>query len=766
MALDINQAIVTFILEARDRLEEFEQSLLYLDDHSLQNSSQEAQTQAVDAIFRAVHTVKGSAGLFGFTTIVELTHAAETLLDNMRRFNTPISSEILDHLLQGKDVIADLIDVIESNSEPEPSLLERSTQLIKRYEQDNLSYCHQTQSSVVSAKELQAEPSPIEKRTSDGLTKTLSQTLDWHISFYPYSNVLENGLDPLSVLSSLSQVGEIICLEMVPDQNINFTAFSPLCCYLGFEICLRSDASESEINDVFEFVAVDALINLIPPNSLLERYVSHLSDSDIIHGLEGGLELGSRANALITVGSLTLAELTLAMEAKRACLADKESQDTAQNSSSQASEPKTTTISLASRHQPEDATASTKHVANASLDLLHSQTLRVAANKLDHLIDLVGEMVITGARTNLLARNSGDENLIEAMSQLERLVESVRDSSLKLRMVPIGDTFNKFRRLVRDTSLELNKQVNLIIKGTDTELDKTFIERINEPLTHIVRNAIDHGFEDSERRLSIGKSEQGTLTLNSYHDAGSIVVEVQDDGQGLDIERIKRQAIARGLISEQSIISDEEVQMLLFEPGFSTKEEVTEISGRGVGLDVVKKNVESLRGVIEVESEAGVGTCIRFRLPLTLSIIDGFMFEVNNVCYVLPLETIVECLELHEVASEADIRHKDYIYLRGEILPFVRLRRLFGQQENRAHKLESLVIVQFGALKAGIVVDTLVGEFQTVVKPLGRIFEGIKCVSGATILGSGEVAVILDVSALIHSAIAEYEKAQQISITE
>ncbi|HLD65834.1 MAG TPA: chemotaxis protein CheA, partial [Pseudomonas sp.] len=382
----------------------------------------------------------------------------------------------------------------------------------------------------------------------------------------------------------------------------------------------------------------------------------------------------------------------------------------------------------------------------------HEQVfIKVEVGKLDQLINLVGELVIAGAAASLSLRQNDTAAMTEANEGVTILVERIRDASLSLRMVAIGEVFQRFPRVVRDISKELGKDIELLVTGADTELDKSMVEKLADPLMHIVRNAMDHGIEPSEARLACGKTARGALRLNAYHESGSIVIEVGDDGRGLDRQRILDKAIEKGLIQADQPLSDSEVFRLVFEPGFSTAAQVTNLSGRGVGMDVVRRNIEQLRGEVEVLSEFGQGTTVRIRLPLTLAIIDGFQVRVADETFVLPLDQVIECVDL----GEQEQRH-DLVNLRGEALPYVRLRELFGLEVRRGQR-ESLVVLQFGANRAGVVVDQLVGEFQAVIKPLGQIFAQNKVLSGSTILGDGSVALILDVPNLIQRASAAAE---------
>src|SRR5690606_21749092 len=360
--------------------------------------------------------------------------------------------------------------------------------------------------------------------------------------------------------------------------------------------------------------------------------------------------------------------------------------------------------------------------------------------------------VTTSAGVSLLAGRHQDSMLMESISDTARLVEDIRESAMRLRMVEIGETFNRFRRVVRDVAKELGKDIALEITGGDTELDKSVVERIGDPLTHLIRNAIDHGIETPAVRRAAGKPESGTLKLHAYHESGGIVIEVSDDGAGLDTKKILAKAIQKGLVSPEESLSHAAITQLIFEPGFSTADRISNISGRGVGMDVVKRNLEALRGSIAIDSQAGAGTTFRIRLPLTLAIVGGFLMGVGEANYVLPLEMVQECVELpRQLPSETG---RSYINLRGEVLPLLRVRDYFGVTGEAARR-ENVLVVRLGHRKIGLVVDELKGELQTVIKPLGPLFEQIKGVSGSTILGSGEVALMLDVAALLDD-IAEF----------
>jgi two-component system chemotaxis sensor kinase CheA len=500
----------------------------------------------------------------------------------------------------------------------------------------------------------------------------------------------------------------------------------PEVCYLGFEITLESSADKQAIEDIFAFVRDECRLAILPPNSKVADYL------DLIRNLpEDSLRLGE---ILVRVGALTADELAEGLRAQSAPVDEPEPEARQIGEilvAQQVVQPELVVAAVAKQAQ-----VSEKKAQDAKL-------IRVPADKLDHLINLVGELVIAGAATSLLAHTRRDGELIEASSLLTRLVEEIRDASLQLRTVQIGETFNRFHRLVRDACKDLGKDVQLVINGGETELDKSIVEKIGDPLMHLVRNSLDHGIEAPAVREAAGKAPQGTLFLNAFHDAGNIVIEVGDDGAGLNRNKILAKAIERGLVDAEAHLSDREVFDLIFAPGLSTADQVTNLSGRGVGMDVVRRNLQALRGTINVDSQSGQGTRLTLRLPLTLAIIDGFLVVSGNRSYVIPLDAVVECIERPESEHE-----RNYFNLRGQVLPAVCLREIFNLPGERPAR-ESVVVVQYAGQRAGIVVDRLAGELQAVIKPLGAIFRHLQGIGGSTILGSGEVALILDISALI-----------------
>ena len=633
--MNIDEALPTFFAESAELLREMETDLLAC-------TSAAPSADDVNRIFRSAHTLKGSAGLFGFDSIVEFVHEIEAFLDRVRLGKAVLDTKVASVLLECNDHVEKLLALASNgNTPPDPEMRANGIKLLKSLGAEP----HTAAASKTSATEGAAQPS-----TSGS----------WQISLRFSPDVLVAGMDPLGFLRYLNTFGSIKDLTIVDEALPPVAEFDAQKCYVGFEFFFETEAPREKIEGAFEFVRDDCTLKLTPPAPKAAAGVPTQTQQS-----------GSAANA--------------------------------------------------------------------------NQTIRVDSLKLDGLITRIGELITAVAGANLVARRSGSRDFEECMANVTSLVEEIREGSLQLRMVKIGGTFSRFKRVVHDVSRELGKEIELQISGEDTELDKTVVERIADPLTHLVRNAIDHGIEAADVRASRGKSAVGSIKLNAYHDSGTIVIEVSDDGGGLKREKILAKAIERGLIDGSAKPSDSELFNLIFEPGFSTADAVTNLSGRGVGMDVVKRNITALRGVVNIRSVEGAGTTVSVRLPLTLAIINGFQVGVGSTIYVLPLDSIDECVEFS--TSEGH----DFTSLRGEVLPFIHLRSLFESNAPPA-KRQSIVVVRHGGRRAGIVVDTLLGEFQTVIKPLAKMFTRVDCVSGSSILGTGDVALILDVPAVLERA--------------
>lgn len=727
--MNLDQALQTFLSESRELLQEMEDSLL-----RMEHGSDEGD---VNAVFRAAHTIKGSAGLFGLDGIVEFTHSLETVLDIVRNEELLVTAELVALFLECADHLRLLVEGVAAGDESaEQQLTERAAELIPRLH----GYMPGTQRETANSD----SDSGVDLSGSEESGVDSATTDNWHISLRFSGDVLRSGMDPLSFIRYLSTLGEIVAVSVIDDSLPSLAEIDPEACYLGFEISFKSNESKQTIEDVFEFVREDSEIYILPPHSLITEYV------ELIQEISGeDLRLGE---ILIGCGTLTRSELERALALQKEVSAGAGDAVEGQESVTPVGEilvrekdvqPKVVNAALERQRKLKDGRAA------------ENSTLRIQASKLDSLINLVGELVIAGASASLLAKTAGETALYEATSTVSRLVEEIRDNALQLRTVEIGTTFNRFQRVVHDVGKELGKEINLVINGAETELDKSVVEKIGDPLTHLVRNSIDHGIEPHEVRRERGKPERGTVSLNAFHDSGSIVIEVSDDGGGLSRDRILAKAVEREIVHSGEAMSDQEIFNLIFEPGFSTADQVSNISGRGVGMDVVRRNIEALRGTVEVDSKESVGTTIRIRLPLTLAIIDGFLMGVGEAAYVVPLDSVVECVELAE-AERKTMRDHNYINLRGEVLPFIRLRDHFGHAGVGGRR-ENIVVIQCSGRKAGLMVDRLMGEFQTVIKPLGRLFGNLAGVTGSTILGSGEVALILDAPALVQQVASAEE---------
>ena len=709
--MDLDKAKQTFIIEAQELLAAMEEALLGLE-------GQVDQGESINAMFRAVHTIKGSAGLFGLDPVVRFAHTVESVMDRVRSHQVALGPALVSLLLECHDHLEELVASSQEGVDETPESRETGRRLVDGlipYLEGN-----------GAAEPVQAPVATRPREHGGGWADC------WHLSLRFSPDVLRNGMDPLSFVRYLGTLGRIVHLVPLLDSLPAGEAYDPERCYLGLELDLDTQADRQTLEDVFEFVREGSRIKLLPPHAKVEEYLAFIKAMPEEERLLGEI--------LVAGGCITAQDLEEALSTQKS--------EVKEGGTIQGRRLGTIFIEDQAVPPPVVAAALDKQKKFQERQAQEMKVVKVQAEKLDRLVDLVGELVIAGAAVNAMAERSQDGSIQEAALVVSKLVEEIRDNALSLRMVQIGDSFSRFRRIVRDVSQEMGKTIELEIHGADTELDKTIVEKLSDPLMHIVRNSIDHGIEPLEVRRARGKPEAGSLSLNAFHDSGSIVIEVADDGGGLNKEKILRKAIERGLVREGAELSDAEVTNLIFEPGFSTAETVTKLSGRGVGMDVVRRNIDELRGSIEVESYEEAGTTMRIRLPLTLAIIDGFRVCVGPVSYVIPLDMVIECLDLGPFL-ESEENH--LLNLRGEVLPFLRLREVFRTGGEAAAR-ERVVVVQYGETRAGLVVDKLMGEFQTVIKPLGDLFKQVRGLGGSTILGSGEVALILDVPALVQLA--------------
>lgn len=812
-----------FSEECDELLERMEHVLLEMESNPKNHT-------LIDELFRIVHTIKGSSGLVGFDQLVHFSHELENLAVQVREGELEVTHQLCDIMLESRDLLSSLVDTALGRALDETleSLVEREATLISKIKVYAPNLNDTIMRTGTGGPAVTAKPAPVtaqeteEAVAADNTTGASMREYCIEVNLEP--EVLMFGLDPMASILYLQDLGEIKqCLvdtSALPD----FSAADFTCCYLNFKLIFESSKSLQQIEDAFMFLHENSSISICettafktesgmiagkavtsaPDNPAVD--LSSASSSTPSQSQNSDTERAKEASSEITEGINGDASLN------QDALGGPSPNDNSGNHNNDTENSKESTNNGSKKN--ENATtgaetsvkASRKEVPAKGASVRPSpstnETVRVDAKKLENLIDLVGELVIANANTHLLAKNGEAELLMDATDAMLGLVEDIRDTTLSLRMVQIGTVFNRYKRVVREVSQELGKNIDLVITGGDTELDKTIVDKISDPLMHMIRNAIDHGIESPAERRAAGKDERGVVKLNAYHDSGVIVIEIEDDGKGLIKENILSRAEERGIISDKRLVPDRNVYDLIFYPGFSTAEKVTNLSGRGVGMDVVKKNIDALNGHIDVVSEAGAYTKISIRLPLTLAIIDGFLFEVGGLNYVVPLDMVDECVEFSD-ENNANYVDTQFINLRGEIMPFMRLKEFFDvqritdcKQDFKQHvvknktvsgthesdgdtsvasvpydpdavsesisspsrdraKRESVIVIRSGASKSGIVVDKLLGEYQTVIKPVGRVFKNLEWLSGATILGNGDVAIIIDVLMLIKHVFAQ-----------
>ena len=697
MSIDMQAAVNAFLQEGRELAMELEGGLLQLEQGHDPNDR-----DLINAMFRAAHTIKGSAGIVGIESLTRFTHDVESLLDRVRSGELQLERVMITRLLNCCDHINHLLDLAEQG-DPQGSASSGRGQTLLQALQEGLPEAGRPAVAAGAT----AVPSPhADPATTQGFQL-------WAVFG---KDCLRHGMDPASALCYLAEKVRIEQSILLSSRVPDLAHLDPEDCWMALAM-KASTGTEADVRDAFEFFREGTVLVCAAPATDETNLREQMTPLRELFGgqaplpwLEAGLLMPSQWAAEEAVAPMV-----------------------------------STPVSTAVVEDGAPAKGNTKAPAAAG-----SRFVRVPAERLDELIVQVGELVIASASVDVLARETRHTRLQEAVGALMQLIDGIQSGALQLRMVPIGETFSRFQRVVRDVSQELGKKIALDIQGADTELDKAMVERIGDPLMHLVRNAMDHGLESPAERVAAGKPEQGTLRLRAFHDSGSVVVEVSDDGRGLNRERIVGKAIERGLITTGDGLSDGDVWQLIFEPGFSTAEQVTKLSGRGVGMDVVKRSIESLRGTISLQSSPGQGTVMQMRLPLTLAILDGFMVGVGSARFILPLDLVVECIELPDDAM-IPARPK-YLNLRGEVLPYLCLREVFGI-EGTPTRRPSVVVTRCGDLKTGVLVDNLHGEIQTVIKPMTGIFQRLRGLSGTSILGSGDIALILDIPHMVQSTV-------------
>ena len=713
----------SFKEEAYELLNELEGDLLELEENP-------DSVEQVSSIFRSMHTIKGSAAMFGFQHISEFAHDIENRLDEVREGNLRVSQELIDLILKARDHIRLLLE----EDDPPPKELQNASVAILE-EVHRLGGPSPDQGITVPTEEpgdldrIGAEEAAGDARTAaaagDGAvggeageageagTDELDHRVTYRVEFRPRPEIYLSGSRPLLLLQELSELGDYSAVpytEGIPALD----ELDPESCLISWDAFVTTMKPRNALEDIFLFVQDTADVRI----SVADEF----ADEEDAPSPRIGEILRSRGAA----DEIVIEQVARGQRRLGELLVEKG----------------------VDPHAVEGALKEQQHVSRArerAHEDLASSSIRVNAEKLDNLVDLVGELVTLQARLSQTAAELKRADLTTVAEGVERLTNELRDSTMSIRMVPIGTTFSRFRRVVRDLGQELGKEVEMVTSGGETELDKTVIDRLNEPLVHIIRNAIDHGVESPDERERAEKPRKGTLTLSAEHVGASVVIRVADDGKGFDPQGIIEHARARGVVDAATEISEHEAYQLVFQPGFSTVDSVTSVSGRGVGMDVVKREIEGFGGSVSVESEHGAGSAIVLTIPLTLAIIDGLLVEVADESYVFPLAAVEECIELG--AEERGRNGQDIINNRGEVLPYVRLRSIFDFAESE-ETIEQVVVVNSPSGKVGFVVDEIVGDFQTVIKNLGKLYRDIEGISGATILGDGSVAFILDIQRL------------------
>lgn len=671
-----------FQIEAAELLEELEAALLALE-------SSPEDSDLIGRVFRAMHTLKGSGGMFGFQDIEQFAHHIETVLDQVRDGRLRIDQPLIDLVLLGRDQIERMLN---QGDAPVSTHDEETVQrLVSAFQ------AYGSQGSV--NKEVLTTPVPMETQPT-----SLEHGL-YHVTFKPHADIFLQGSNPLLLLRELGELGQMRVIARQEEIPV-LAEMDPERCYTAWDVMLAAPVDENAIRDVFIFVEGEC-----------ELAIQKLA---VLPQVNASITL-DRAEALIRAHGL---------------ISDQDMDQLLTIHRSSPVEAQAATVVDAAQKGAERATATqASRVSN----------IRIASEKLDQLVDLVGELVITQARLQQTVNQHNDGELMPLAEEMERLTNDLRETAMDMRLVPIDTLFSKFKRLVRDLSRAQGKEIALEIVGGETELDKNVIDKLNDPLIHIIRNCIDHGIEPAAQRMFSQKSGTGTIRLSAQHAGATVRIVIEDDGAGLDTATILKKAIEKGLVPEQNELSETEIHQLIFQPGFSTNTTVTALSGRGVGMDVVRRNVEALRGHIVIDSQQGRGTKMTINLPLTLGIIDGLLTRIADEYYVFPLGLVEECVELQADASGKGHR---LIHLRGQAVPYVRLRDPF-RITGTPPQIEQVLVVDHQGEKIGFVVDEVVGEQQIVIKSLGRMIRNVEGLSGATIMGDGNVALILDVPQLI-----------------
>ena len=685
-----------FRQEAQELLEQLEQSLLDLSDR-------QQDQDLIDSTFRALHTIKGSGSMFGFDAVAAFTHYVETAFDLVRKGTVPLTAEIVTVALAAKDHIRNLIENPGSGAESQGSeILSRLEQAVASASPASALPAAEAGQAAKSRETLDNTAGDQERPASVAADKPAESRTAYRIRLRLPKDCMATGTNPLLLLDELIALGEARVIAL-SDAVPPLEALDPFDCHIGWEVHLVTAKPKAAIEDVFLFVLDEMEL------SIETEEAEKPAAADPVPATPKAEELAPAPVVAPTASAATATPKPAAAPART-------DSPTARNDAGQG-----------------------KGGAAGSI--------RVPAERLDELMDRVGELVIAQSRLKQVAASTTDIQVKAIAEEIERLALELRDTTMGVRMVPIASLFGRFRRLVHDLANELGKEITLTTSGEETELDKTVIERLNDPLIHLIRNSIDHGLESAQQRQETGKQPQGNIHLSARHSGDKVLISISDDGRGLDRNRIQAKAEENGLLAPGTKLSDAELFQVIFQPGFSTAQQVTNLSGRGVGMDVVKRTIEALRGSIDIASTPGQGTTITLRLPLTLAIIDGLLVRVGAGRYVIPLSAVEECVELPPVEEQRS-SGRNFLNIRGDLVPFLRLREMFATQQP-PDPFQKVVIVSSGDTRVGLVVDQVIGDHQTVIKSLSKLHAKVGTFSGATILGDGTVALILEIAHLV-----------------